>query len=151
MKILRTAFAALLWPSVVWAQPYVPHPFDYAAGFVSLIATDSSSASAPIPGTDVSFAAATITNNGTTPVSCTPAIGDAIGVRTNILVQPNGGQVFLSVGTYGGVHGYDHIACINQNDSDTTSNEITVAGGAGWDPSNMPPPDIYNPFPDPFQ
>ena len=153
MKILRTAFAALLWSSLASAQPHVPHVFDYAAGFVTLTATRFPSPSTEIPGSfGVSFASAYITNFGETLVSCTLAVGQAVGKTSDIPVLP-GGHFMVPVGDYGGgVHGFDNISCINQDYSDMTSNVIGIAGGTGWDPSYMPRPDIYNPFPDdPFQ
>lgn len=90
--------------------------------FANLTATGSSSASTALPaGVDI-----VVTNNGTTEVSCTLALGAATGLRNNIQVAPGGGARALHVGASA-----DHIACIDQGGADSTSNPIVIEGGAG--------------------
>ncbi len=99
------------------------HTFLYL-NFGTLTATGSSSASTALPISG-SGSAVVLTNYGTTLVSCTPATGTAVAQRNNIPVPPNGGQAAFEVGNY------DHVACIDQGGSDSTSNLIALAGGTG--------------------
>jgi hypothetical protein len=98
------------------------NPFGPPTAYTHLTATGSSSASTALPSNSGSIV---ITNEGTTPVSCTLASGSATAVVDNIVVAPgNGGR---NVGT----SGVSNIACIDQNSGDSTSNLVVIEGGSG--------------------
>ncbi|MGO9304051.1 MAG: hypothetical protein ACLP3R_10165, partial [Candidatus Korobacteraceae bacterium] len=99
-----------------------------SAYYTHLTATGSSSASTALP---TNTGTVVITNEGTTPVSCTFASGAATGVVDNIVVAAGNGGRGVGVPATA-----DHIACIDQNAADSTSNLVVIEGGiglpAGW-------------------
>ena len=81
-----------------------------SAYYTHLTATGSSSASTALP---TNTGTVVITNEGTTPVSCTFASGAATGVVDNIVVAAGNGGRGVGVPATA-----DHIACIDQNAAD---------------------------------
>ncbi len=149
MKFIRWALPvlSLVWLSPAFAQSNVllnfqtptgptqasavnplPVSGSFSAGtfapvaYAHLTATGSSSASTALP---TNTGVVVITNEGTTPVSCTLASGSATGVVDNIVVAPGNGGRGVAVGSN------DHIACIDQNAADSTSNLVVIEGGSG--------------------